>query len=196
MRRFVLSATAVAVAFGIGPLALADPAQAPAGLPVTAVPSEQQRAVRLARSSAFLLADIGRFRDQTWRWQRLIGRAQTPYAGSAQRSLQPAYRRWVRDLWRDRAARAWRQASNPPHEREWRCIQRYEGSWRDPNAPYWGGLQMDLSFQRSYGAELLRRKGTADKWTPLEQMWVAERAYRSGRGFYPWPNTARYCGLI
>ena len=34
----------------------------------------------------------------------------------------------------------------------------------------------------------------ADHWTPIEQMWVAERAYRSGRGFYPWPNTARYCG--
>jgi hypothetical protein len=27
-------------------------------------------------------------------------------------------------------------------------------------------------------------------------MWAAERAHRSGRGFYPWPNTARYCGLI
>jgi hypothetical protein len=27
-------------------------------------------------------------------------------------------------------------------------------------------------------------------------MWVAERAHRSGRGFYPWPNTARHCGLI
>jgi hypothetical protein len=25
---------------------------------------------------------------------------------------------------------------------------------------------------------------------------VAERAYRSGRGFYPWPNSARACGLI
>lgn len=25
---------------------------------------------------------------------------------------------------------------------------------------------------------------------------VAERARRSGRGFYPWPNTARECGLI
>jgi hypothetical protein len=26
-------------------------------------------------------------------------------------------------------------------------------------------------------------------------MWVAERAYRT-RGYWPWPNTARYCGLI
>jgi hypothetical protein len=55
---------------------------------------------------------------------------------------------------------------------------------------------MDASFQRTYGRELFRRKGTADNWTPLEQMWVAERAYKSGRGYYPWPNTARYCNLI
>jgi hypothetical protein len=55
---------------------------------------------------------------------------------------------------------------------------------------------MDLSFQRTYGADLLRKKGTANRWTPLEQIWVAERAYRSGRGFHPWPNTARACGLI
>lgn len=84
----------------------------------------------------------------------------------------------------------------PPHYRAWKCIHKYEGAWNDPNPPYWGGLQMDMSFQRAYGAALLRRKGTADHWTPLEQMWVAEKAYRSGRGFYPWPTTARICGLI
>jgi hypothetical protein len=55
---------------------------------------------------------------------------------------------------------------------------------------------MDLSFQRTYGPYLLRKKGTADRWTPLEQMWVAEKAHRAGRGFYPWPTTARLCGLI
>jgi hypothetical protein len=55
---------------------------------------------------------------------------------------------------------------------------------------------MDIGFQQHYGGMLLRAKGTADNWTPLEQMWVAERAYRSGRGFYAWPNTARNCGLI
>ena len=55
---------------------------------------------------------------------------------------------------------------------------------------------MDIGFQASYGGPLLAAKGTAENWTPLEQMWVAERAYRSGRGFYPWPNTARACGLI
>lgn len=54
---------------------------------------------------------------------------------------------------------------------------------------------MDYGFMATYGGKLLRSKGTADHWTPLEQMWVAEEAYKS-RGFYPWPNTARMCGLI
>jgi hypothetical protein len=55
---------------------------------------------------------------------------------------------------------------------------------------------MDWGFMARYGQELLRRKGTANLWTPLEQMWVAERAFRSGRGYFPWPNSARNCGLI
>lgn len=84
----------------------------------------------------------------------------------------------------------------PPHYSAWLCIHSYEGAWNDPGAPFYGGLQMDWGFMRTYGGHLLRTKGTADHWTPLEQMWVAERAHRSGRGFYPWPNTARYCGLI
>jgi Transglycosylase-like domain len=82
-----------------------------------------------------------------------------------------------------------------PHLSAWLCIHRYEGSWTDGGSPYWGGLQMDLSFMSSYGGSLLKSKGTADNWTPTEQMLVAENAYRS-RGFSPWPNTARYCGLI
>ena len=32
---------------------------------------------------------------------------------------------------------------------------------------------MDLSFQQTYGGWLLRHKGTADHWSPLEQIWVA-----------------------
>jgi hypothetical protein len=144
----------------------------------------------------YLLAPINRFRQETWRWQALMKKPRTPHGRSAHRSSDPAYRRWVLGLWKQRAAAARRQAANPPRKRAWLCIHSHEGAWNDPNAPYYGGLQMDLSFQRTYGPELLRQKGTADHWTPLEQIWVAERAYRSGRGFYPWPNTARYCGLI
>jgi hypothetical protein len=131
----------------------------------------------------------------TWKWQRLMGVRLTKSTVRERKAVQ-AHRRWIRNLWYKRANTAWRHAQNPPHEAAWRCIHRYEGAWNDSGAPYYGGLQMDLSFQQSYGAELLRRKGTADNWSPTEQMWVAERAYRSGRGFYPWPNTARYCGLI
>lgn len=83
-----------------------------------------------------------------------------------------------------------------PHYNEWLCIHHYEGAWNDPNPPYFGGLQMDMEFMRSYGGALLASKGTADHWTPMEQMMVAERAYASGRGFWPWPNTARMCGLL
>ena len=61
---------------------------------------------------------------------------------------------------------------------------------------FYGGLQMDISFQRTYGPDLLRRKGTANNWSAVEQMRVAERAHGSGRGFYPWPSTALSRGLI
>jgi hypothetical protein len=36
--------------------------------------------------------------------------------------------------------------------------------------------------------------GLANTWTPAEQIVVAERAYRK-RGFAPWPNTSRACGV-
>jgi hypothetical protein len=54
---------------------------------------------------------------------------------------------------------------------------------------------MSLTFQERYGGWLYQWKGTADHWTPLEQIWTAEKAAQS-RGFWPWPNTARLCGLI
>jgi hypothetical protein len=101
-----------------------------------------------------------------------------------------------RDAWRSRAQKARDRFRRPPHLEAWRCIHRHEGPWSDPYAPYYGGLQMDLTFQRMYGRHLLRRKGTADRWRPREQMWVAEGALRAGRGFYPWPVAARRCGLI
>ena len=146
-------------------------------------------------TGAALLPIIAAHRDETWRWQRVMQRPRTPYSNSARTVEKLAYRRWVLGLWKHRATVARSQAQRPPHRSQWICIHRYEGSWADPGAPYYGGLQMDVEFQRTYGTQLFRAKGTADHWTPLEQMWVAERAYQT-RGFWPWPNTARYCGLL
>jgi hypothetical protein len=143
-----------------------------------------------------VMKQIRRYRARTWRWQRLMGMRRTRASHLVETVPSPTFKLWVRNLWRKRALQARRKATHPPHHAGWLCIHRYEGAWTDPDAPYYGGLQMDLGFQRTYGRDLLRRKGTADRWTPLEQMWVAERAHRSGRGYYPWPNTARYCGLI
>ena len=83
------------------------------------------------------------------------------------------------------------------------CIHRHEAAWDDAGDPYWGGLQFDKTFMATYGADVMIRHrgegagglGLADSWTPAEQIEVAMRAYDSGRGFGPWPNTARDCGL-
>jgi hypothetical protein len=149
-----------------------------------------------AAQMSHMLRSIDGYREQTWHWQRVTMRPRTPTKYSERSDPSPRYRHWVLRLWRKRAHKARRHATRPPHLAAWRCIHRYEGRWDDPNPPYYGGLQMDMSFQRKYGAYLLRKRGTADHWTPHEQMWVAERALRAGRGFYPWPNTARACGLL
>ena len=139
---------------------------------------------------------IATLQRTTWRWQRLMGVPLTQTEGRTLAEMNVHDITGAVELWRRRAATAEARAHHPPHLRAWLCIHRYEGSWTDARAPYYGGVQMDLSFQRRYGERLLRTKGTADHWLRLEQIWVAERAHRSGRGFYPWPNTARACGLI
>jgi hypothetical protein len=158
--------------------------------------ARETKVVQLVPADGGLVRQIRHYRRVTWRWQAVMSVRRTPASRLATKDPNQKYKLWVRNLWKHRARRAHRQAAHPPHKFGWLCIHRYEGAWNDPGAPYYGGLQMDLGFQRTYGAELLRRKGTADHWTPLEQMWVAERAHRSGRGYYAWPNTARYCGLI
>lgn len=80
-------------------------------------------------------------------------------------------------------------------DRNFLCIHGHEGDWADPGAPYWGGVQMDLEFQRTYGPEFYKAWGTADHWPVSVQLAVAMRAYLS-RGYWPWPNTARACGLL
>jgi hypothetical protein len=144
---------------------------------------------------AALVKQIVRYRHVTWHWQRVMGSRLSRSSTSYRRDPSLRYRRWVRNLWRARARHARRRALHPPNRSAWLCIHRYEGSWRDGGGPYYGGLQMDVSFQLRYGRGLFRRKGTADHWTPLEQMWTAEKARREV-GFSAWPNSARLCGVL
>ena len=107
-------------------------------------------------------------------------------------------------LWQRRLAAATLQALRHGHRSlpsglssAFLCIHHHEGAW-DANTGngYYGGLQMDRRFQLLYGSDFVAKWGTADNWPAWAQLQAAVRAYRSGRGFYPWPNTARACGLI
>ena len=162
----------------------------------TVVTTKSDTAARRAEAhaAAYWNRNISRFRAGTRRWLTVMHGSPV---GSSSRSLAAAHSvqglRLLARTWRHREHSAWWRATHPPHLQAWNCIHHYEGSWTDSGGPYWGGLQMDLSFQSTYGSWLLRHKGTADHWSPLEQIWVAVRAAHS-RGFSPGPNTARSCG--
>jgi hypothetical protein len=141
--------------------------------------------------------------------RRITLRLRRIYPGTVTRAFASARARDVRhtlELWQARgaaaalavAAHATRQPDLPAWlEADFQCIHRYEGGWSaNTGNGYYGGLQMDLAFQRLYGPEFLSRYGTADGWPVWAQLEVAGRAYGSGRGFAPWPNTARACGLL
>jgi hypothetical protein len=88
------------------------------------------------------LDDIASYRHVTWKWQRLMGvRLTTSHRN--ERKAGVAYA-WIRDLWYRRgrdcvAACAERRRTGGLIHR------RYEGR-NDSGAPYYGGLQMDLSL--------------------------------------------------
>lgn len=145
---------------------------------------------------AYWTRHIRRSRAGTRRWLAVIhGGPAMPSASRRHLSARSFARLpHLARLWRHREHSAWRRANHPPELRGWTCIHQYEGSWTDSGGPYYGGLQMDLSFQATYGGWLLRHRGTADHWSPLEQIWTAVRAWHV-RGFSPWPSTAHYCGM-
>lgn len=167
---------------------------------VSAAFGAQQKARAVTHSGhaaalRYLEGELERWEQKTWYWQRLTGAPRTDTAGRTLAVMAvPDLQKTVR-VWQRRALKAHRVAQHPPHMNDWMCIHHYEAAWNDTGSPYWGGLQMSLTFQEHYGGWIYRMKGTADHWTPLEQIWTAEKALRS-RGFWPWPNTARYCGLI
>ena len=128
--------------------------------------------------------------------RRVLGRGQIRFDGHGGEFWWNRWRRQQRTVTTLRGELAARLERIVYLVDAFQCVHRYEGSWdaRTGNG-YYGGLQMDVGFQQAYGRELLDVKGTADRWTPAEQIAVAITAHAT-RGFYPWPNTARMCGLI
>ncbi len=206
MRKKILLALALACACAAAAVSAAasDAADSAAGGAAKDLTAQKQASGRrLASSKAayaatirWLGGQIAVYQQATWRWQRLMGKALTETEGRKLGEMSIPDVKQAVELWQRRAEAARRAAQHPPHLAAWLCIHRYEGSWQDDGSPYYGGLQMDYGFMAHYGALLLRQKGPASNWSPLEQMWVAERAYAAGRGFYAWPNSARVCGLI
>jgi hypothetical protein len=121
-------------------------------------------------------------------------------------SARPAHQTQL-TLWGARAAAATLDVSRhvtrmtlagPPQlTRAFLCIHHYEGAWNAATGNgYYGGLQMDPTFMRRYGSDFMRRYGTANHWPAWAQVEASVRAYRAGRGFWPWPQTAAACGLL
>lgn len=137
------------------------------------------------------------YRTSTWHWQKtaLLKPVHSNY--TERRTSNVTYLRWDARLWRHRNVNAKKHALNIPHKGMWLCIHSGEASWTDhaSNNPHYGGLQMGPWFMSTYAPEL---HGTADKWPPLQQMWVAENAYK--REHYSpswlsgqWPKTSPPC---
>ena len=62
----------------------------------------------------------------------------------------------------------------------------------DPNAPYYGGLQMGWSFMRGFGSKALAYYGgPANLWPRYVQIVVASRYYYAYGNFNAWPTCKR-----
>ena len=192
MRRSVFACGLLLALAGI-PSAVATAAGGKANVEPT-VAQPEVHAQAQARAVRYWSGVANRAQAATKHWLTVVHGAppRLRLAPHSMRSAQGAQH--VARLWHRRAVAASRLAHHPPQLQAWNCIHHYEGSWSDPNAPYWGGLQMDYSFQNAYGHWLLQHKGTADHRTRLQQIWAVVRAWRV-RGFSPWPNTARACGV-
>lgn len=99
---------------------------------------------------------------------------------------------------RKAAARAARSAPRaaPSGAGVWDRLAACEsgGRWNiNTGNGYYGGLQMDMSFWRSYGGGVAARPDLASR---EQQIAAATRARDGGRGYHPWPKCARRLGLI
>jgi Transglycosylase-like domain len=74
------------------------------------------------------------------------------------------------------------------------CVHSYEGGWQaNTGNGFYGGMQFLHSTWVSNGGR--RYAEFPHQATPHQQLRVAFRLWQRA-GWYPWPNTARMCGLL
>jgi hypothetical protein len=125
---------------------------------------------------------------QGFTWHRFDLRAHSRWR-STHPAAEKAHRRLVERARRQAEERRLRNQGSS-RESMWRKVASCEsgGNWAiNTGNGYYGGLQMDESFQRTYGPEFYSMWGTADNWPASAQMRAADRAYES-RGLGPWPE--------
>lgn len=138
---------------------------------------------------------VRKLKRRVWHQQRVM-RVRTSWTFRAPSRDPLVNARAKLAVWSRRAARVNRTYVRPPHKRAWLCVHRGEGSWRSATGNgYYGGLQMSRGFMHHYGAYLIRVRGTANRWSPLEQIWTGEHGRRA-QGWGAWPSASRACGLI
>jgi Transglycosylase-like domain len=194
----LIASLTVLAALAIPAVATADP---PGKQYKTYAVQKSQRSV--AQQCPGIHKGVRYYRRVTWKFQNKLDATITRAALSEFPSCN--YAKWAAELWRDRSSQ-WNKRwvhylKNRPtikYLSQWICIHNHEGAWNaNTGNGYYGGLQMDITFQNAYGRDMIRKYGGyAHTWSPRDQMIVAERAHDSGRGFGPWPNTGRMCGVL
>lgn len=127
---------------------------------------------------------------EAWRWQKVLEHRARKAAERRVNALRAHNRRLQRELAASGPSWGWLAAAD--------CIYREErgaDGWEtNTGNGYYGGLQADRSFQRTYGGTYYSRWGTANNWPWWAQLHMGFNGW-AARGWQPWPNTSKECGL-
>jgi hypothetical protein len=164
---------------------------------------QQGQQQTIAQQCPGIVKGVKHYRTVVWNLQQRLSIAPAKAEFKVWELPSCRFAKWTAELWRGRTAQwtdRWIEYKNRPKIKylpQWICIHNHEGAWNaNTGNGYYGGLQMDITFMEAYGSDMISKYGGyAHTWSPRDQIIVAERAYDSGRGFGPWPNTRRMCGI-
>jgi hypothetical protein len=155
------------------------PVPAPSLTPEQLAAENAKQAAQKMHKVKHMRARIKLHRERTWHWQEVMLAHRTRAHRGERRTQDLRDLQGIVRFWKHAKKHARNRALHPPHMWLWICIHRQEGPWTDnaSNNLHWGGLQMGMWFMQTYAPKQLAKYGKANKWPPLMQVWVAERAY-------------------